>query len=175
VGHSSDAVFSFAQSHQTGKRGQLGGGFVENSSTYSRLRVRRQEMLETKDTAIGHLILVVEDVHETRYGMEKLLIADGYRVSLARDEAEAIDNAHQRRPDLILVSLAGSPNEVIMSAARVRDQAAIGETVPVVIFCLDGIDEGDEVTIGQNVHLTRPDNFNQLRGLLSRVLRNAAV
>ena len=32
------------------------------------------------------LILVVEDVHETRYGMEKLLTGDGYRVSLARDE-----------------------------------------------------------------------------------------
>jgi CheY-like chemotaxis protein len=132
-------------------------------------------MLVTKDTATGHLILVVEDVHETRYGMERLLIADGYRVSLARDEAEAIDNARQRLPNLILVSLDGSPNEVIMAAARVRDKAGVGDGVPVVIFCVEGIEEGDEVAIDQNVHLTRPDNFNQLRSLLGRLLRNAAV
>jgi CheY-like chemotaxis protein len=131
-------------------------------------------MQVTKDTSAGALILVVEDVHETRYGMEKLLIADGYRVSLARDEAEAIDNAQLRRPDLILVSVGGSPNDVIMSAARVRGKACVGDAVPLVIFCLDGIEEGEEVAIGQNVHLTRPDNFNQLRRLLSRVLGNVS-
>jgi CheY-like chemotaxis protein len=129
-------------------------------------------MLATKDTRIGALIMVVEDVHETRYGMEKLLIADGYRVSLARDEAEAIKSAEQKRPDLILVSLAGSPNEVIMAAERVRAKGSVADTVPLVIFCLDGIEEGEEVTIGQNVHLIRPDNFNQLRSLFSRLLRS---
>jgi len=127
----------------------------------------------TKDNQTKPLILVVEDVHETRYGMEKLLTADGYRVSLARDEEDAIDNVQQRRPDLILVSLPGSPNEVILAAAHIRKDADTGEHVPVVIFCLDGISEGEEVAIGQNVHLTRPDNFNQLRGLLARVLDDA--
>jgi hypothetical protein len=39
-----------------------------------------------------------------------------------------------------------------------------------VIFCGGGIGEGDEVAIGHNVHLTRPDNFNQLRKLLARLL-----
>ncbi len=44
------------------------------------------------------------------------------------------------------------------------------ERVPVVIFCVEGIAEGYEIAIGQNIHLTLPDNFNQLRGLLSRLL-----
>jgi len=118
------------------------------------------------------LILVVEDVHEIRYGMEKLLTADGYRVSLARDERDAIENAQLKRPDLILVSLHGSPNEVIMASSRIRIGAEVGENVHVVIFCVDGIGEGDEVAIGQNVHLTRPDNFNQLRRLLAHVLNS---
>jgi hypothetical protein len=43
--------------------------------------------------------------------------------------------------------------------------------VPVVVFCIDDIAEGDEVAIGENVHLTRPDNFNQLRSLLARLLQ----
>ena len=112
----------------------------------------------------------MEDVHETRDGIEKLLLADGYRVELARDEADAIENAQRKRPDLILVSLAGLPLEVITSARRIRDEARIGDTIPVVIFCIEELYEGDEVAVGKNLHVTRPDNFNQLRSLLIRLL-----
>lgn len=115
-------------------------------------------------------ILVVEDVQETREGIERLLLADGYRIALARDEPDGIESARRQRPNLILVSLAGVPSEVIVSARRIREKAAIGEDVPVVVFCIDEIAQGDEVAIGENVHVTRPDNFNQLRSLLARLL-----
>lgn len=117
------------------------------------------------------IILVVEDVPETREGIERLLMADGYRVLVAKDEPDGIESAQRQRPDLILVSLAGVPSEVIVSARRIREKAAIGEDVPVVVFCVEGIAEGDEVAIGENVHVTCPDNFNQLRSLLARLLQ----
>ena len=117
------------------------------------------------------IILVVEDVQETREGIERLLMADGYRVLVAKDEPDGIESAQRQRPDLILVSLAGVPSEVIVSARRIREKAAIGEDVPVVVFCVEEIAEGDEVAIGENVHVTRPDNFNQLRSLLARLLQ----
>jgi CheY-like chemotaxis protein len=116
-------------------------------------------------------ILVVEDVHETRDGIERLLLVDGYRVAVARDEQDGVESARRRRPDLILVSLAGLLREVIVSASRIRESAAIGDDVPVVVFCVGEIAEGDEVAIGKNVHIVRPDNFNQLRSLLGRLLR----
>ena len=119
---------------------------------------------------ITPIILVVEDVQETREGIEKLLLVDGYRLALAGDEQDGIESARQQRPDLILVSLAGIPREVILSARRIRESAAIGEDVPVVVFCIDEIAQGDEIAIGENVHVTRPDNFNQLRNLLARLL-----
>ncbi len=118
----------------------------------------------------GAIILVVEDVHETRDGIERLLTADGYRIAVARDEADAIESAQLRWPDLILVSLAGLPREVIASARRIREDAGVDDDVPVVVFCIEQLGEGDEVAIGKNVHVTRPDNFNQLRGLLTRLL-----
>jgi CheY-like chemotaxis protein len=123
-----------------------------------------------KENGTGRIILVVEDVHETRDGIEKLLTADGYRVALARDERDGIESAQRQRPDLILVSLAGLPREVIVSARRIRDRSEVGEDVPVVVFCIEEIAEGDEVAVGENVHVTRPDNFNQLRSLLVRLL-----
>src|SRR6185503_6930207 len=128
------------------------------------------EVVMDKKNETNLIILVVEDVQETREGIEKLLLVDGYRIELARDEQDGIESARRQRPHLILVSLAGVPREVILSARRIRESAAIGEDVPVVVFCIDDIAQGDEVAIGENVHLTRPDNFNQLRDLLSRLL-----
>ena len=125
-----------------------------------------------KKNDINAIILVVEDVQETREGIERLLIVDGYRVALAKDEHDGIESARQQRPDLILVSLAGLPREVILSARRIRESAALDEEVPVVVFCIDDIAQGDEIAIGENVYVTRPDNFNQLRDLLARLLHS---
>ena len=116
------------------------------------------------------IILVVEDVAETRDGIEKLLKADGYHVAVARDERDAIESARRERPNLILVSLAGLPSEVIATARRIREHADLGHPVPVVIFCIESINQGDDLAIGDNVHVSRPDNFNQLRRLLARLL-----
>ena len=121
------------------------------------------------------IILVVEDVHETRDGIETLLTADRYRVAVARDDADAIERAQRVKPHLILVGLAGSPREVIFRALSIRRRAEVGEGVPVVVFCIEGIEEGDEVAIGKNVHLTRPDNFNQLRSLIARLLNGNGI
>ena len=129
------------------------------------------------DTEIGinPIILVVEDVYETRDGFEKLLKVDGYRVVLARDELDGIENAQRHRPDLILVSLEGTPSEVLICGERIRESAAAGEEVPIVVFGFDEIEAGAEVAIGKNVHITHPNNFNQLRDLLSRLLRSTAT
>ena len=116
------------------------------------------------------IVLVANDVEETRDGIELLLASDGYRVDPARNETEAIDKASRQRPDLILVSLAGHPVEVMASAARIRQRAAVGDDVPVVIFGLPVIEEGEELAIGRNVWVTSPDNFDQLRNLIERLL-----
>jgi two-component system, OmpR family, response regulator MprA len=136
---------------------------------------RTRERLMNREDDTGLAVLVVEDVAETRDGIEKLLKADGYCVAVARDEGDAIESAQRKHPDLILVSLAGLPREVIVTARRIRELAKIEENVPVVVFCNEEIGEGDEVAIGQNVHVTRPDNFNQLRSFLTRLLRKIPI
>ena len=116
------------------------------------------------------IILVLEDVEETRDGIEALLKRDGYRVQSARDEEDATERARSKRPDLLLVSLSGLTADVIAAARRVRKQADLGEEVPVVIFCGDKISEGEEVAVGRNLYLSCPDNFDQLRNLIGRLL-----
>jgi CheY-like chemotaxis protein len=116
------------------------------------------------------LILVVEDVYETRAGIDTLLKANGYRVALADNEGEAINSTRSERPDLILVSGSALPNNVLVKVGRVRKEAGVGDEIPVVVFCAQDISEGEEVAIGGNVYLTNPDNFNQLRRLVAGLL-----
>lgn len=123
-----------------------------------------------KEIDVSLTILVVDDIEETRDGIETLLKVDGYRVEAARHERDAIERARLKRPDLILISLGGMPLDAIATARNIRKRAKLGENVPVVLFCVEEIKEGDEVDTGQNVYLTRPDNFNQLRNLLARLL-----
>lgn len=119
---------------------------------------------------IAPLILVMEDVHETRDGIEKLLTADGYRVAPARDELDTIESVQHTQPDLILVSLTGLTGEVLAMVHRLREGMAVRDQIPVVVFCVEDIAEGQEVAFGGNIYLTRPDNFNQLRSLVARLL-----
>jgi CheY-like chemotaxis protein len=119
---------------------------------------------------IAPLILVLEDVYETRDGIEKLLTADGYRVASARDELDTIESAQHTQPDLILVSLTGLTGEVLAMVHRLRERMALRDQIPVVVFYVEDIAEGQEVAIAGNIYLTRPDNFNQLRNLVARLL-----
>jgi CheY-like chemotaxis protein len=124
-----------------------------------------------KNTPDGSpLILVVQDVEETRDGLEKLLTGDGYRVDAARAEDDAVVRAQRQPPHLLLVNLGKPAVEVIAVARRIRDRAALREEVPVVIFCSEAVGEGEEVALGSQVYVTRPENFNQLRRFLDRLL-----
>ncbi len=123
-----------------------------------------------KKNKVGATILVVADDEEIRDGIEVLLEADGYQISPVRNEEDAIDTALRDRPDLILVSLDQSPDDVTASARRVRFRSGLRETVPIVMFCMLTVAEGEEISVGENTYATWPANFNQLRNLLGRLL-----
>ena len=116
------------------------------------------------------VILVVEDVEETRHGMERLLTSSGYFVRTARDEADAVVNAGLKPPDLILSSLGLDAASSVAMAQRIREAARLHHSVPIVVFCVPSLPEGAEEMTGDNIYLIRPDNFNQLRGLLKRLV-----
>jgi two-component system KDP operon response regulator KdpE len=116
------------------------------------------------------IILVLEDIEETACLIEKMLKGNGYSVSLARSEEDAIFKGRTQSPDLILMSLGLGPERLLATAHRIRRQTGLSEDVAIVIFCVPTVPEGAEVEVDRNVYLTRPDNFNQLRELLRRLL-----
>jgi CheY-like chemotaxis protein len=119
-------------------------------------------------------ILVVEDVQETREAIGLLLEHDGYRVDCARDEQEAIERIQQHRPDLILVSLSGTPDEVMAASRNIRARGGLSQLTPIVIFSLQIVPDGADEKFPGNVHVIVPDNFDHLRCFLMLVLGGAS-
>ena len=115
-------------------------------------------------------ILVVNDVEETRDNLEILLRKDRYHVDPVRREEDAVVAAKRNPPSLILVSLDGPAPAVIAAAGRLRERAGLNEDVPVVVFGVDTVEEGAEVEIDKRLFVIRPDNFDQLRNFLARLL-----
>ena len=75
------------------------------------------------------IILVVDDVEETRDGIEILLRSDGYLVESARSENGAIEMATHRTPELVLINLGTPPEEAVETARRVREQGVPDDAV----------------------------------------------
>jgi CheY-like chemotaxis protein len=119
-------------------------------------------------------ILVLDDVEETRNLIQKMLGESRCCVALARDEEDAILRARSQSPDVILMSLGLDLEQLLATAQRIRQEAAFGQDVAIVIFCVPSIPEGAEMEVNKNVYVTRPDNFDQLRDLLHRLLRNGS-
>ena len=69
------------------------------------------------------------------------------------------------------MSLGFEREELVATAQRIRNRAALSQDIAVVIFCVPTIPEGAEMEVNENVYVTRPDNFDQLRYFLRRLLR----
>jgi two-component system response regulator RegX3 len=133
-------------------------------------RVLQRKVMVPKPESMTR-ILIVEDDQQHRDSIEALLQHDGYHVDCARSEKEAVGKIEQNRPDLILISLEGTADQVIATSENIRLWGGLGNFTPVVIFSLKNIPDGAEQELAGNIYVTAPYNFNQLRALLMRVLR----
>ena len=122
------------------------------------------------NTSQRRLVLVLEDVRETATLIRSLLIKSGFRVMLAEDEQDAIASLGAEPPDVIVICLGLETEEHIAVADRLRKNAGMAEQPPIVIFCVRTIPEGSEMEVRAKTYLIRPDDFNQLRTMLCRLL-----
>ena len=116
-----------------------------------------------------NVILVLDEEQELRDGIASLLVTDGYRVITARDDEEAILRTRVEQPDLILAGVSGSESDAIANTRHTRECISRQNT-PIVIFSARTIIEGEEKEIPDRIYLVRPEEFNQVRSLLRKIL-----
>ena len=124
-------------------------------------------------------IFLVEEDDETRPLLRGNLQSYGYRVIVALDEEDALERVGggHVQADLVLVNLVGkSPEEVLNIGRRIREHAKYDGHTPLVVMAEKyGEDlEGTDVNVSGNDWITYPEDAEQVRELLARLLSKSS-
>ncbi len=123
-------------------------------------------------------IFLIEEDNEARFLLRKSLKVDGYKVSLAIDEEDALDRAGSGcvKADLVLINLLGKSLDEILATGRDICRAGSLSASLVVIAQSYGEDlAGTGVQINENEFITYLEDGRQLSNLLSRLTQSGII
>ena len=125
----------------------------------------------TERNGAGPTVLVVEDFEDNRFMMRRLLEMSGYRVIEAVNGEQAVEVAASERPDLILMDLSLPKLDGLAATRRIRQSRGLGEVPIVAVSAHDTSDfHADALAAGCDEYVTKPIDFDQLEGLLKKLL-----
>lgn len=117
----------------------------------------------------GQLVLVVDDVEDTRELYARALRAAGFRAIEARDGREAIETAVAAQPDVVVMDYAMPRMDGAEAARRLADDPRT-QRIPVIIISAYADELPRDVRLGCAAFLPKPCTPDQLVGLLPLVL-----
>jgi two-component system, cell cycle response regulator DivK len=116
-------------------------------------------------------VMVVEDFEDNRYMMRRLLEMCGYEVLEAVNGEEAVEMALKERPGLILMDLSLPLLDGLAATRRIREHWELRGVPIVAVSAHDTADfHADALAAGCNDYVTKPIDFDQLEGLLQRLM-----
>jgi two-component system cell cycle response regulator DivK len=116
-------------------------------------------------------VMVVEDFEDNRYMMRRLLEMCGYEVLEAVNGEEAVEMALKERPGLILMDLSLPLLDGLAATRRIREHWELRGVPIVAVSAHDTADfHADALAAGCNEYVTKPIDFDQLEGLLQRLM-----
>lgn len=120
-------------------------------------------------------ILVIEDDEYSRDALAHLLSAEGYETLSAHDGESGLTQAHEQRPDLIIVDLDLPGINGRQVIEMIRNDGPLSE-IPILIVTGADVKEAETaVEAGANGYLTKPIEFDDLTGVLSELSAHTAA
>ena len=118
------------------------------------------------------LILLVEDNAINARLVKEILLANGYRITHARDGLLGVEAAREVGPDLILMDLQ-LPRLDGMSATRIIKSDPTTADIPVIALTAHAMDDHRQqmLSIGCCEYVTKPISYQPFLELIARVLR----
>jgi DNA-binding response OmpR family regulator len=118
-------------------------------------------------------ILIVDDSAELTLLLQKALSREGYQVEVADNGLEGLRQAHDLRPDLVLLDIMMPGMSGFDMLSRLREFS----TVPVIMLTalgeaqkkIHGLDKGADD------YVTKPFNMDELKARIRATLRRAAL
>ncbi len=153
-------------------------GFTLGASGYLTKPVDRAQLAQLLDrfktSAATPRVLVVEDDLDTREMMRRLLVGEGWAVSLAANGREALDRLISERPNLVLLDLMMPEMDGFEFLAEFRKNPKFASTPVIVVTAADlsladrrRLDGGVEHILQKTVS-SQEDFLRQIRSLVGR-------
>ncbi|WP_456385997.1 hybrid sensor histidine kinase/response regulator [Desulfolithobacter sp.] len=117
-------------------------------------------------------ILVVEDHYESRYMLERLLVARGHQVVCAADGAEALDLARREMPEMIISDIMMPGMNGFRLCREVKNDPRLRD-VPFVFYTATFVDKEDEelaMSLGASRFIIKPAEGERFVEMLDEVL-----
>ncbi len=119
-------------------------------------------------------ILIADDEPNIVISLEFLMRREGYRVSVARDGATALDTIRRERPDLVLldVMMPGMSGFEVCQAVRADDLLS---RVKIVVLSAKGRDTdlAKGSALGADAYVTKPFSTRELADRVRELLGSA--
>lgn len=120
------------------------------------------------------VILLVAVDEESRDELRTALMKQGYSAVGVENEEEALVVTVQggARPDLIIVSSNGSPDQLLDTGRRIRKLSELTPSVPIIVVprTFDGAFGGTDVSASEYDYICYGSEPNQLEQLIGRLL-----
>ncbi|MBX3010930.1 MAG: diguanylate cyclase [Caldilineaceae bacterium] len=122
------------------------------------------------------LILLVEDNEIGIEAMQDYLTAHDYRVVVARNGEEAIEQTHQHRPDLILMDIQMPDMDGLEATSRIRAQGEFTHTPIIALTALAMPGDRERcMQAGVTEYLSKPVSMKQLVHVIQSQLQLSPV
>jgi len=122
----------------------------------------------------GPKVLVVDDEEDLLSLLDYNLKQEGFRVALARDGVEGIEQAHEHEPDLIILDIMMPKMDGIEVCEKLRTDARL-RTIPIMMLTArDSEDDQVEgLDVGADIYLSKPVSVDVILSQAKALLRSA--
>ena len=119
----------------------------------------------------GNKILIIEDDHDMRRGLNVRLRASEYETAFASDAVMALSVAKKERPDLILLDLGLPGGDGFLVLERMKNVGLLASTPVIVISARDPkTNEKRALDAGAEAFFQKPVDNDQLMKAIWRAL-----
>lgn len=120
----------------------------------------------------NHVVLVVEDHHDSTSELNEVLSQNGFSVIGADNGQDAARQAQQVCPDLLVIDFDVPLQFVVLAARQILKRAQLGPLPVVIVTRDDAIDASSIMELGaqRNEYVTRFSEYDQLQDLLDYLL-----
>jgi len=122
----------------------------------------------------GPMVLVVDDEEDLLSLLDYNLTQEGFQVALARDGVEAIEQAHEHEPDLIILDIMMPKMDGIEVCEKLRKDARL-RTIPIMMLTARDSEEDqvEGLDVGADIYLSKPVSVSVIVSQTEALLRSA--